>query len=156
MYDYGARNYDPSIGRWMNIDPLAEKMRRHSPYNYAFNNPMRFTDPDGMKPADWIHWFGSDGSRNITYDSSITTKEQAVEKGYTNVESVHEGSHLRVSDKEQYFMNPDGTVSNGNGAVADIDDQSITTSNGITISENKGIMDALGDFFTRSITGYRW
>ncbi len=47
-YYFGARYYDPMIGRWWSVDPLADKYISLSPYNYVENNPLNLFDPNGL------------------------------------------------------------------------------------------------------------
>jgi len=46
--DYGFRFYDASISRWTSADPLMELAPDITPYRYGFNNPILYTDPDGL------------------------------------------------------------------------------------------------------------
>jgi RHS repeat-associated protein len=48
LNDYGARFYDPATARWTAVDPLAEMYLNLALYNYVANNPIKYTDPNGM------------------------------------------------------------------------------------------------------------
>jgi RHS repeat-associated protein len=81
QYDFGTRMYDPIIGRWGVMDFKAELMPSHSPLSFCFNNPIRFTDPDGQVPGDIYNQngthIGDDGiADNKVYVSNTTSDAQ--------------------------------------------------------------------------------
>ncbi len=49
LYDFHARYHAPSTGRFMTVDPMAEKYPGLSPYIYCAGNPIAYIDPDGMQ-----------------------------------------------------------------------------------------------------------
>ena len=65
MLDYGARHYDPALGRWFTVDPMAEKYLSFSPYVYVGNNPVNRVDPTGM---DWVE----DENGNVIWRAEYT------------------------------------------------------------------------------------
>ena len=64
-YNYGARFYDPSIGRFMAVDPGASVYTSWSTYHYVYNNPLKYVDPTGAF-IDYIdqsgNTIGTDGN----------------------------------------------------------------------------------------------
>jgi RHS repeat-associated protein len=62
-YDFGARIYDPRIGRFLSIDPKSANYVSVSPYHFASNNPIYFIDSKGENSEGYI---GKDGKLYIT------------------------------------------------------------------------------------------
>ena len=68
--DFGARQYSPTLRRWMTPDPLSEKYYGVSPYAFCNNNPVNFVDPDGEFPL-FSNIVGGFVSAGVEYGSQV-------------------------------------------------------------------------------------
>ena len=84
LYDYGARWYDPVVGRWTSVDPLAGKMPGWSPYNYVMGNPLRLVDPDGRSPEDHIFYLAVQAGADVDRDALLASTQKMLDANGIN------------------------------------------------------------------------
>jgi len=114
-YDYGARGYYPAMGRFITVDPLAEKYYSISPYAYCAGNPVNRIDPDGK---DWyingktggLYYNKNQSDQTITYKKQQYTKvgenDMMGKMGKTTEKNYNFKDSQKLANKNGFNINP--------------------------------------------------
>ncbi len=87
LSDPDAQPYLDTAGRWFSPDPLSEEHSDWTPYRFAFNNPLRFTDPTGMLEDDYI--FNEEG-KFVRVDENDKPDQLVIENSKTKDQTVYQ------------------------------------------------------------------
>jgi RHS repeat-associated protein len=110
LYDFHARNYDPQIGRWHNIDPLADQTPSVSPFVFVMNNPIMLIDPDG---------------RTISGDTAMVAKLESAAGSIKKSEEARQTRlQKRIDKREAKGKNTDrlqGKMAESKAIISEVD-----------------------------------
>lgn len=134
--DFGARIYDPRIGRWLAVDPLFAKFPSLSSYSSSNNSPIYYIDFQGKEIV--VHYFVNGNSETI-----VLKKVEDIEllNGVKSDNDFVKNMHLTIT----YLVNNEIPILEKNGKSTNIVYESITRKETVHVSERFDLKTEYGD-----------
>jgi len=140
--DFGARIYDPRIGRWLSTDPLQVKYPELTPYHFTANNPINFIDPDGRDTVRFTSTTVGMAERSSGLD------EVRIPGSFRTTYSI---TVIQAPGEDKFFYDTKSTVMQANGnpitgsTSREFFPNDISSSKGITSSPRTYLLGSRDD-----------